>query len=52
MSFWMTALVAVSGLVLWELDWELGLKAWWLVNGILALSYVAAMIVERDEVTE
>lgn len=40
---WMTLLVLVTGL-LSEFH-----VAWWFVNGWLAASYVASMIVERDE---
>lgn len=44
MSFWTTLGVGAWG-YLSELH-----ESWWLVNGLLAASYVAAMIVERDEV--
>jgi len=39
-----TAVVLVWG---WLTDLQ---PAWWLVNGWLAASYVASMVVERDEV--
>lgn len=50
MSFWTTTVVVGWGLLAWEYDWELGLKAWWIINGLLAFSYIAAMLVERDEI--
>ncbi len=46
MSFWMTALVVLTG---WLSELHL---VWWLVFGTLAASYLAAMLVERDEVGE
>lgn len=42
-SFWVSAVI-----VLW--GWLSNLHtSWWVVNGIMALSYVAAMVVIRDE---
>jgi len=43
LSFWVTAPIG-----LWA--WLSNLHAsWWVFNGILAATYVAAMVVERDE---
>lgn len=43
MSFWMTLPIGLWG-------WLSNLHAsWWVVNGILAATYVSAIIVERDE---
>lgn len=41
---WMGALVMASALA-WDLH-----PAWWVVNGWLGGSYLASMVVERDEV--
>lgn len=43
MSIWTTVPI-----VLWGWLSELHIS-WWIVNGIIAISYVNAMIVERDE---
>lgn len=43
MSIWVTTAIVLWG---WLSNWHI---SWWLVNGIIAMSYVAAMIVERDE---
>lgn len=45
-SPWIAALV-IAWAVLSDLHWT-----WWAFNGWLAASYVAAMIVERDEITD
>jgi len=44
MSFWTTAIVGAWG-YLTNLHWT-----WWILNIVLAASYINAMIVERDEV--
>lgn len=45
-SPWLAAIVGAWGL-------STGFQAaWWVVNGWLALSYLAAMVVERDEIVE
>lgn len=41
-SFWMTGLVVLSG---YFSDWH---PAWWLVNGTLAASYLAATYMSYD----
>lgn len=43
-SAWATLAVGLWG---WLTDMQ---PAWWLFNGWLAASYIAAMVVERDEV--
>lgn len=44
MSFWTTIPVVLWG---WLSDLHI---SWWVVNGILAISYLNAMLVERDEI--
>jgi len=44
MSLWVTAIIGAWG-YLANLHWT-----WWVVNVVLAASYINAMIVERDEV--
>lgn len=41
-SFWATLLVVLTG---WASDWH---TAWWLVNGVLAASYAAAVFMAFD----
>lgn len=48
-SFWATALVGGWLYLTWKFGGETAWTAWFLINGSLALSYLAAMIVERDE---
>lgn len=43
LSFWVTAPI---GLWAWLSNLHI---SWWVFNGILAATYVAAMVVERDE---
>lgn len=43
LSFWITAAIGVWG-------WATNLhESWWIVNTILAASYVVPMIIERDQ---
>jgi hypothetical protein len=44
MSFWVTAAIGVWGF-LSNLHWT-----WWILNVVLAASYISAFVVERDEV--
>lgn len=41
-SFWITLIVVLSG---WGSDWH---EAWWMVNGSLAASYLAAILMVHD----
>ena len=42
-SFWVAAVVGTSA-------WLTNLHpAWWIINGIFAMSYLAAIIVDRDQ---
>lgn len=41
-SFWVTAVIVLWG---WLTDWQ---TAWWLVNGISAASYLAAVFMVHD----
>jgi O-antigen ligase len=41
-SFWLTGLVVLWG---WLTDWQ---TAWWVVNGIFAASYAAAIVMVHD----
>lgn len=41
-SFWMTLLVLLSG---WGLDWP---TWWWILNGALGASYLAAIVMVHD----
>lgn len=45
-SFWATSAVVLWG---WMSDLHI---SWWIVNLTLAMSYVAAMVVERDEIPD
>ena len=47
LSFWVTA--SVIGLFLLSLNYGPMHIAWWMVFGTLGLSYVSAMVIERDD---
>lgn len=48
-SYWATVVVGGWLYLTWRFGGETAWTVWFAVNGSLALSYLAAMIVERDE---